>query len=76
MRYINVTIIDATGSATHTQIVTPNGETWGPAVEWMETKMTYIGRRYIACFMYDTRSHELLEYRIDGHRAVIVRRLS
>lgn len=67
MRYINVTVIDSTGSATHVQIATPAAEKWGLAIEWMENKMATAVRAgcpLIAAFMYDTRSKQLLRYDI------------
>lgn len=78
MRYINVTLIDTTGAPTTTQIRTPRTETWGPAIDWMEEKMFQAASRhsmhhtfYIACFMYDTRSEELVRYDIEGNVARI-----
>ena len=79
MRYVNVTLIDTTGTPTSTQIPTHDLDTWGPAIAWMEDKIAG-SRRYrhvlpfIAAFMYDTRSGKMLQYAIDGLRACIVKR--
>ena len=75
MRYINVTIIDSTGSPSTTQISTPRNETWGRAMAWMEDKMAdhlRANNPLCACYMYDTGSRTLLRYIItgDGMRAL------
>lgn len=76
MRYLNVTIIDSTGAATHTQISGHPRDSFGPGIDWMEAKMLEGARRgapYIACFIYDTRTGQLMRYEIDGMIATLRR---
>jgi hypothetical protein len=85
---LNITLIDATGGYTFTQLAVPVdngnvqclGEVFQPAIDWMEGKMHVAANSNpervpppIAAFIYNTETKTLIKYSIDGLRARIVK---
>lgn len=75
MRYINVTLINDTGSPMTTQLQSRD-EGILEAVDWVEQRLLTRRETFVAAFIYDTRAKQLFCYEIDGLRARLIGRRS